>query len=316
MRSVGHNRHAPQPAPRLDIRGPLAIAAVMVVVTLASALGSAAFMSVDTGAGFAGAVIAEPEVVAVRHAGGGTVRRVHVTQGMRVQGGDLLVSLDTAVLDAEIGRLRRQAEAATAQLTALRTEATALADTIAQAPAGRSRLAALEQHVAALDKATADLLARIALVEKELASCEIRAPVAGRVRSLAVRGAGAEIAAAATVLEIGPVADRVLLEGRLPARYAATATPGMRVKVWPAGTAWRSPLAARIDAVARDAGQQERAATYRVRVALDAARDPFAADAGLQPGAPVDIFLVTGEVALLDRLLEPVARNIHRLWRP
>ena len=58
-------------------------------------------------------------------------------------------------------------------------------------------------------------MARITLAEKELAASEIRAPVAGRVVSLNLRGSNIAITPGATLLEIA-TADRTVVLARLP----------------------------------------------------------------------------------------------------
>jgi hypothetical protein len=198
--------------PRLDVRGPLALASFAILTCLAAGLGIVAIVAPASPASLASEAAgmpAETLVTSVRHAKGGFVSRVYVTEGANVKAGDILVSLDTAALDAQITTLRGQADAAQRTLAAVSAEALAVA---AAVPVDGGKVSGLEQRVAELETQTKDLLDRIAVAERDLPQREIRAPVAGRILALAVRGPNAAIAPGAIVAEI-VAPERRLLDG-------------------------------------------------------------------------------------------------------
>jgi hypothetical protein len=199
------------PAPRLNVRGPLA-AALIAVLLFSAGLGAAAVARLGDIAELTGRTVFESKLVPVPYPRSGVGTRVHVREGAAVRAGDLLVTLDTAALDRRILALKTQAEAARGELLLVSQAALAMVAAAEPLPDGhRPKLASLEQRIAQLEKQAQDLHARIAIAEQDLAKSEIRAPVSGRVVSLGARGADAAIAPGMTLLEIA-TADRPLLD--------------------------------------------------------------------------------------------------------
>ncbi|KAB2913454.1 MAG: biotin/lipoyl-binding protein [Hyphomicrobiaceae bacterium] len=200
--------------PRLDIRGPLAIGYAAVLIFLAASVSAAILVPAEHLAQSAGlwrSIAPEVKVMLVQHAKGGIGASVHVTEGAQVKAGDLLVTLDTAVLDRQIVALQAQAASVKTQLESLAKEAAMISARPEPTQADRDQVQSLEQRIAALEKESQDLLTRIAAAELDLARSEIRAPVSGRVVSLAVRRPGTVIAPGATVAEIAS-SERNLLD--------------------------------------------------------------------------------------------------------
>ena len=196
--------------PRLNVRGPLALGLVAILLFIAAGLG-AAFTRLGDLAALAGGAMFETRLTAVALPKGGTAARVHVRVGDVVQAGDLVVTLDTATLDRQIAALKAQAKTATRQLALVRQEASGLVRPADAPTADRPVLASLEQRTGELEQEAQWLLARIAAAEEELARSEVRAPVSGRVVALGVHGPNAPIAPGTTLIEIA-TADGALLE--------------------------------------------------------------------------------------------------------
>lgn len=304
---------------RLDMRGPLWLGSAAIALFCGAGLGIAGLAPIDRGAAFQGAIINATKIKMVQHHKGGIVGRIHVAEGAEVHAGELLVSLDTQPFDDQITALRMQASAATRQLGLIRQEAGAMADQAGKQIAARSRVMALERQVAEVEKETAGLNARIMLAEQEVVRAGIRAPVAGRVQSLAVHGEGAVIQPGGTVAEIMPKEDRVVIEGRLSPINVDQVKPGMRAKVWLTSQSWREqrPLAAKLAWVSPDTVEDKRtgAAYYVARIELDQTRSQLAENATMHPGMRAEILVVTGERTLIDQLIDPIARNVNRAFR-
>jgi multidrug resistance efflux pump len=193
--------------PRLNIRGPLAAGLAALLLFFAAASGAAIIRLGDLAA-LAGGALFETSLTPVVSSRSGTAARVHVRVGADVQAGDRIVTLDTAALDRRIAALKAQADTAKRQLALVRLDVTAPAATLA---ADRPVLASLEQRTGELEQEAQWLLARIAVAEDELASSEIRAPVAGRVVALSMLGPRAPIDPEVTLAEIA-TNDRSLLD--------------------------------------------------------------------------------------------------------
>ncbi len=202
---AGSRRRANTQVPRLDIRGPLAIGLAAVLLFLAAGLSATMLAPTDHMAQLAGlwrSIVPEVKVTLVQHPKGGIGASVHVAEGADVKTGDLLITLDTAVLDRQIVALQAQAASVETQLESLAKEAAMISARPEPTQADREQVQSLEQRIAALEKESQDLLTRIAAAEQDLARSEIRAPVSGRLVSLAVRRPGTVIAPGATVAEI------------------------------------------------------------------------------------------------------------------
>lgn len=321
------NRHKPMKVPgsagprtpRLDIRGPALAGLVVVVLFFGAGLGSAAYVPLDKGVSFSGAVIVESKVQPVQHRSGGIVGRVLVQEGQLVAAGDLIATLDTAQIDEQIGALKLQQVAALRQLDLIRQEAQTFNDLLEKRLAAKSRVLALERQVAEVEKEAAGFVARIAVAQQELSRMEIRSPVAGKVLSLAVRGPGAVIAPGGPVAEIVPEDDRLVLEGKLLPMQIEQVAPGMDAKVWLRSLSWREsrPFKARLAWISPDSVEDKRTgvAYFVARVELRDTRAEIAKRVSLHPGMRAELLLLNGQRTLLDQLLDPLVRNLNRAFR-
>lgn len=292
---------------------------VVIAAFFGGGLGGAAVAPIDKGVPLGGTIIVESKVQTVQHQKGGLVGKLHVAEGQDVVIGQILVTLDTAALDEQITALRAQAEAAKRQLGLIRQEAATMAELLDRKLAARSKVLGLERQVAEVEKETAGLTARIAIAEQELVRAEIRAPVAGRILSTAVHGQGAIIQPGATVMEIVPQNERLVVEGRLPPAQIENVKHGMQAKVWLTGLNWRDsrPLKAQLAWVSPDSVEDKRSGVvyFVARIELVETRTEIAKRFTLHPGQRAEILLLTGERTLLDQFLDPLIRNINRAFR-
>ena len=298
---------------------PCCLGLAIVLVFFGAGIGGAAYAPIDKGIGMSGTIIVETKVKAVQHQRGGVVDRIHVAEGQQVKAGQLLISLDSKSIDDQLFALRAQAEAAQRQLSLIRQETATMTDLLERKLAARSRVLALERQVAEIEKENAGLNARIAVAEQELQRTEIRAPAGGRVLTLAVHGPGAVIQPGATVAEIVPEQDRLVIEGRLTPNAIENVKPGMPAKVWLTSLSWRDqrPLRGRLAWVSPDSVEDKRtgAAYFVARVELEDTKAEIARRVTLHPGMRTEMLLLTGERTLLDQLIDPLLRNINRAFR-
>lgn len=305
--------------PRLDIKAPIMLGTAVSALFFGVGAGGAAYAPIDKGVGLPGIIIVETKAKPIQHQRGGTVQRIEVIEGQTVKAGDLLLTLDTTALDEQLGALRAQAEAAARQLDLVRQEAATMADLLARKLAARSKVLGLERQVAEVEKESAGLAARIALAEQELERAALRAPVGGRVLSMQVNTKGAVIQPGQTVLEIVPEADRLVIEGRLAPNLIENVKPGMPAKVWLTALSWRDqkPLAGKLAWISADSVEDKRtgAPYFVTRIELLAARAEIEKGMPMHPGMRAEILLLTGQSTLLDRLLDPLLRNVNRAFR-
>lgn len=304
---------------RLDIGGPARAGWLVVLAFFGFGVGTAAMAPIDKGVGMPGTIIVESRVKPVQHERGGTVAAVLVSEGQKVRAGDVIATLDTTSVREQLTALQAQADAARRQLTLARQEAQTMSELLDRKLAARSRVLGLERQVAEIEKEAAALDARIAIAKNEISRAEVRAPEAGRILSLAVKGTGGVLQAGATAAEIVPDDDRLVIEGRLQPNQIENIRAGMPAKVWLTALSWREqrPLAAKLSWISPDVVEDRRsgAAHFIARVELSQPRSEIEKTIALQPGMRSEVLLLSGERTLLDQLIDPLMRNINRAFR-
>lgn len=306
-------------AERLDVRGPTLFGFSVIALFFGAGLGSAAFIPLDKGISFSGNVIVESKVQTVQHRIGGPVGRVLVQEGQQVKAGDILVALDTAQIDEQISTFKAQAEATRKQLDLIRQETQTYRELLEKKLAARSKVLGLERQTAEVEKELAGLESKIVVAEQDRSKMEVRAPLAGKILTLAVHGSGSVIQPGATVAEIVPEDDRLVLEGKLTPLQIEHADAGMSAKVWLRSLTFRDsrPFKAHLVWISADSVEDKRtgAAYFVARVELEDSRSEIAKRIALHPGMRAEMLLLTGERTLLDQLLDPLVRNMHRAFR-
>jgi len=198
---------------------------------------------------------------------GGLVVEVAVEEGGRVEAGDAVARLDTALLEAERARLLAQREQAAAELELARLTLERQRSLNARGHAPDQRLDEARLNAAALSARLSQTDAAIRALEVDIAKSVLRAPFAGTV--------GARLADEGAVVAAGaPVAD-LLETGRPRARVgvspeaAAALEAGARVRLTVAGR----EVPARLEALRPDLSTATR--TVAALIALDAPPAPF-----------------------------------------
>lgn len=301
---------------RLDIAAPLRMGYAVIAVFFVLGVGGAAIAPIDKGIGVPGTIIVESKVKPVAHLRGGVVASIEVVEGAQVEAGALLVRLETSTMDEQIDALRAQLAAANRQHELAREESETIDALEARKLAAKSKALALKRMVSEIEKEVAGIRAKIAAGEAERVRTEIRAPVAGRVLSLRVHAAGAIVQPGEIIAEIVPASDKLVIEGRLQPNQLENVVPGMEAKVWLSALSWRDrrPLAARLAWISPDSIEDKRtgAPLFLARVELD--QDTANTLPALQPGMRAEVLLLTGQRTLLDQLIDPLMRNVHKAF--
>ncbi len=309
---------AAQHVPRLDIRTPVRLGIAVLVMFFVFGVGGAALAPIDKGVGMPGTVIVESKTKPVAHLRGGMVAKLHVAEGQEVEAGELLVTLDTEALDEQISSLTSQLVSARKQLDLARQESATIQDLEERKLAAKSKTLALQRLVAEIEKDVAGYQLRIAAAKQEREKCEIRAPVSGRVLSLAVHAPGAVVQPGVQLAEIVPRSDKLVIEGRLQPSQIENVLPGMDAKVWLSALSWREqrPLAAKLAWISADSVEDKRtgAPYFLARIELSIPEGAGQVPAKLQPGMRAEVLLLTGQRTLLDQLIDPLMRNVHKAF--
>lgn len=299
---------------RLDLAGPVRLGLTTLAIVAGGFVVLARTAPVETGATLSGLVTEDAQPHAIRHVKGGVAGQVYVRNGDLVGAGQVLLALDTIAIDGQIAALKAQSDAARRQLTLIRLEAVAMGERARRQDGERSAVLALERQVGEVERELAGIANRISTAEHELAAAVIRAPIAGRVTGLAVLQPGAVAAPGVTIVEIVPSDGRLVVDARLTPALMHLARPGQSARIWVLDGTKRAgePISARLVSVARESIEDKRTGLLVVpaRFALDTAA---VGSAGLTAGQRTEVHLQTGTRTILDQMLEPVIRNLHRI---
>jgi adhesin transport system membrane fusion protein len=177
-------------------------------------------------------------------------------------------------------------------------------------------LGELNQTREEVDRLTAQLTAEA----DRVARTEIRSPVDGTVKSVAIPTLGGVVESGETILEIVPTTERLLVEARIPPEDVAFLRPGQAavVKI----SAYDFAIYGGLDGVVEDISadtfidEVTEEEYYEVRVRTDANAIRHEGEAyAIRPGMTGSVDILTGEETVLDIALAPVRELAERALR-
>lgn len=153
---------------------------------------------------------------------------------------------------------------------------------------------------------------RLSAQDFELASVELKSPVAGTVVGLAVFTKGGVVAPGFKMMDIVPSDDPLVVEGQLPVNLIDRVHPGLPVDlIFSAFNSHSTPhIPGQVEQVSADRTVDERTgnAFYKVRVKVTPEGSKLISQHKLvvQSGMPVELFVKTGERTMMNYLLKPI----------
>ena len=137
------------------------------------------------------------------------VTKVHVAEGARVKEGDLLFSLDDRMLRDQREQLAAQVEKGEAQLAQMQRDLVRATELVAKGAGTRVTRETAETATKAQEAQLTFDRAALAQMDTQIAYTEIRAPVSGRIGSIAAKPGtvvrGADTQSLATINQIDPI---------------------------------------------------------------------------------------------------------------
>lgn len=240
-----------------------------------------------------------------------------------------LKELDLINKDLETYRTLRSQNLATVQtVTAMERDAvrlegerSQLVDSVAQV---QGRIAETELQIIQIDQdlrsevgrelatvqaRVAELTERKGIAEDQLRRVEIRAPMSGRVFELATHTVGGIVTPGATLMQIVPNDDRLMIDVRVQPEDIDKVRVGQMVQLrFTAFNVQTTPeVAGQVTLVSPDLTRDPRGLSYYgARVNVAPTELAKLGELQLLPGMPVDAFLQTGERTALSYLLKPL----------
>ena len=147
--------------------------------------------------------------VAVRSRVDNEIVGVHFADGAKVEKGDLLVSLDTRSIEAQIGQAQGNIARDQAQLEGAERDVRRYTDLVAKAATPQINLDNAQTQAATFHGALKADQAALENLKVQLSFCSIRAPISGRISQAAVKVGNfvraADIAPIAMINQMAPV---------------------------------------------------------------------------------------------------------------
>lgn len=158
---------------------------------------------------------------------------------------------------------------------------------------------------------------RLLALDDKLARTVVRAPQSGTVLNLDFSTLGGVVSPGATLMEIVPLDDDLVVTVRLKPTDRDAVHPGQTVEAQL--TAYKSFIAPRlageVSGVSADLKQDEVSGAYyyEARVTLDASELDSASRVQIVPGMPVDAFIASGNRrTFMDYVFEPIRSTMQR----
>ncbi|KPF71327.1 hemolysin D [Bosea sp. AAP35] len=209
---------------------------------------------------------------------------------------------EIGALEGDIARLSQVAEEARVQMRQLRQRAQ-------------------EEQTQALTEVRArlsDLREKRAVAEDVLQRLQVRAPRSGVVLNVKVTSLGAVIAPGATLAEVVPPMQGLILIARVSPLNVQNITPGQKAEIRLTSFSSKTdPIFGIVETVSADAVVDERTREtfYQTRIVVDPANLPQEIAGKVVPGMPADILIITGERTLLTYLLAPLRNSVAKAMR-
>lgn len=266
-----------------------------------------------------GTIAVEGKRKAVQHLDGGTVAVIHVKEGARVEAGAPIASLDDRELVAELAGVTAEIAARSKQIASIENELEGLLDLHARKLVANNRVTGLQREATGLAADVARLSNQKAKVEARLARIVVHAPVAGWVHNLAIHTVGGLIQPGATIAEMVPVNDGLIVEARIVPSDVDQIRPSQAVSVRMTSFNQRTTpsLNGHIDNVSADLLRDELKGYpyYLARIVIADAEKHKLGSKVLVPGMPAEVLIETERRSVMSYLTKPLTDQIMRAFR-
>jgi len=262
----------------------------------------------------AGRVIPSQQMQVVQSLEGGIIKAILVQEGDKVQRGQPLVQIDDTKFNADLGQLQAKRNAIEQSLKLLNREVELTSRLYKQKVVPEIEMLRLQRQAADMSGQLAQIDETIKAAKDRLRRTELRAPVYGIVNKINVTTIGAVVQPGAEIMQIVPLDDTLLVEGRIRPQDIAFIRPGQdaTVKITAYDPNVYGSLKAKVERISADTIEEEAPkgekpqTFYRVIVRTD---KNYLGDKNnplpIIPGMVATVEVLTGQKTVLDYLLKP-----------
>ena len=262
----------------------------------------------------AGRVIPSRQMQVVQSLEGGIIKSILVQEGDKVQKGQPLVQIDNTKFEADLGQLRAKRDAISESLKLLTREVELTSRLYKQKVVPEIEMLRLQRQAADMSGQLAQIDETIKTAKDRLRRTELKAPVYGIVNKINVTTIGAVVQPGAEIMDIVPLDDTLLVEGRIRPQDIAFIHPGQEatVKITAYDPNVYGSLKAKVERISADTIEekadkgQKPQTFYRVIVRTDknylgSKEQPLP----IIPGMVATVEVLTGHKTVLDYLMKP-----------
>ena len=262
-----------------------------------------------------GRVIPSRQMQVVQSLEGGLVEKILVQEGDTVQKGQVLARIDNTKFSADLGEVRAKREAAANSLKLLSREVELTRRLYEQKVVPEIEMLRLQRQAADLAGQIAVFDETIKSAEDRVRRTELRSPVYGIINRINVTTVGAVVQPGANLMDIVPLDDTLLVEGRLRPQDIAFIRPGQDavVKLTAYDSSIFGSLKGKVERISADTIIDDKSkmgdkpeSFYRVIVRTDknylgTQEHPLP----IIPGMVTTVEVLTGKKSVLDYLVKP-----------
>lgn len=297
----------------------------------------------DKGVAVDSTVITDGQRKIVQPVLSGVIQEILVKDGDKVTEGQLLVRLNaaheeaqanstkesieglqaqTAGLELSVANHQSQLRYADEQLKGMRQlarEGYVAKNRLLDVERSRAQVAsALAENQGNLEqnrKKIAELKERLGGYEFDLQNTTIESPVEGSVINLSVFTIGQFVQAGTKLMEISPVNQDLIVEGKVPVHLIDKVHVGLPVEmIFMAFNQRTTPhIPGEVTVVSADRTTDERTGEgyYKLQAKVTEKGRKMLKEHQVRPGMPVSVFVITGERTMFDYLLKPWLDRFH-----
>lgn len=282
----------------------------LIVLFFLLALGWSIVSKVDVVAVANGKIIPSGKVKTVQAFESGIVRAIHVSDGQRVEQGELLIELDSVVSEAEVNSIRQQVERLEETLPLVTRKANGLKELAQKDLIPRNDyVQAEEQRISVAQELKALRHEQKKAMERTRWQ-KLTAPVSGVVQQLAVHTLGGVVTSAEPLMVIVPEKERLEVEAFIANKDIGFVLPGhkVQIKVETFPFTKYGLIEGELINVSDDAVEDEKLGlVYAAKVAMH--KSTINVDGrmvNLTPGMSMTVEIQTGKRRIIEYFLSPL----------